>query len=150
MTTKTTRKMLLSGADYQRLLDAKAFSRIADYSVGSLRGGRTYQLTSPSRVLWQRVDTLFPPQTTKLGALASELLKVSADLHAGYDDVDAFDAPSECYALVANGYEREALRVAQHYGFRTVTAAIDAIAARTTPRVAYFLGLSELAAAEHN
>ena len=54
-----------------------------------------------------------------LGMLAAELLNEFRAEQDGYDDVDAFGAPSECYTDVARGSRRRQIEIMQEYAGAT-------------------------------
>lgn len=47
------------------------------------------------------------PQISNLGAVLSMVARIEADRQISYDDVHVYGAPSECYALVSKGYDRD-------------------------------------------
>jgi hypothetical protein len=54
-----------------------------------------------------------------LGEVAGAVLKAHRDNAEEHEDVDRFGAPSECHALVNNGFERKLRTIVWGYGLTT-------------------------------
>lgn len=75
----------------------------------------------------------------RLSRFASRLLQHAQSARECYEDLSCHYAPSECYRDVSRGLARELQDILAEYGFADIDEAHDALAARTTPRIAYEL-----------
>ncbi len=82
-----------------------------------------------------------PYNGKSLSEVASAIAQELRHIDALFEDLDAFNAPSECGGDVARGHRRRVRAILAGAGM-TAQQFVDAVAERTSSRFAHFSGLT--------
>ncbi len=78
-----------------------------------------------------------------LSEVASAIAQEIRGTNGAFEEIHMMHAPSECGALVTDGYRRRVRAILAEAGL-TVQQFVDAVTERTSSRFAYFSGLSSI------
>lgn len=75
--------------------------------------------------------------TTKVTELATKLLQETRGLYYAESEIEAYNAPSECFGLVHKGSERRVRELLEEYGYASFKDFIDALCTKVSDKWIY-------------